>query len=112
MTPSNVRDERDSEDGSSDFLGSEHSVSKHDNSAYIKELRSKFRPPSTASGRAALYIQTMLCKVEFLLGGYMLDTWETAIVYPCYLLALALVVYGIYRQLQNGWTLMSSTMGL
>lgn len=107
-----ANDEHDNEDGSSDSLGSEHSVNKHDNSAYIKELRSKFRPPSTVSGRAVLYIQTMLCKVEFLLGGYMLDTWETAIIYPCYLLVIALLAYGIYRQLNNGWAMLSGALGL
>lgn len=89
-----------------------HFEDEHERSAYIQELRNRFRPPSSPTGRVALYIQTMLCKVEFLLGGYILDTWETVLVYPAYLLIVVLFIYGIYRQLHNGWILLSNTLGL
>jgi len=54
----------------------------------------------------------MLFKVEYLLGGYILDTWETLLVYPAYLLIVGLFIYGVYRQLNNGWQLLASALGL
>lgn len=37
-----------------------HFEDEHERSAYIQELRNRFRPPSSPTGRVALYIQTMV----------------------------------------------------
>jgi hypothetical protein len=45
---------------------------------------------------------------DYLLGAYYCDWWETAIVYPVWLLLMIAVIYSAVRQVEHGWKALSS----
>ncbi len=69
-----------------------------DKSAYIQELKDKFKPPSEPLARAVRFIHTLWFQVDFILGAYVFDWWEVLMIYPLFLAIVVLVAIGLYRQ--------------
>lgn len=72
------------------------------NAQFVYELQRKWRTPRSGWGRMVMFLKAMLFRIDYIMGGYIFDWWETALVYSFYLLLLLLAT----RQLWRGWELL------
>eukprot|EP00199_Chlamydomonas_sp_CCMP681_P003269 CAMPEP_0119107688 /NCGR_PEP_ID=MMETSP1180-20130426/11543_1 /TAXON_ID=3052 ORGANISM="Chlamydomonas cf sp, Strain CCMP681" /NCGR_SAMPLE_ID=MMETSP1180 /ASSEMBLY_ACC=CAM_ASM_000741 /LENGTH=152 /DNA_ID=CAMNT_0007093207 /DNA_START=33 /DNA_END=492 /DNA_ORIENTATION=+ len=77
-------------------------LSQSSRSEHIAQLRRRFQKPTTRQGKLSLFMRTIMFRADYLLGAYYCDWWETAIVYPVWLLLMVMVVYSAFAKSNMG----------
>jgi len=85
-----------------------HQSNVHRDREFLLELVAKLEQPLSLPKRLQRLARIWAFRVDFILGRYFFDPWETVLMYSLYILFAFLVLYGGYKQMYHGAELIYS----